>query len=486
MNLAPSRIARWIVVCIALICLVALWCQKITGARAEHDNAQVVQMAFNLERYGVISMEENPPFVPTDYREPIPVLITALGIKTIDAIVGPAPAEAYFSGDRVKYLKYQNLLWLALLCAGAFWAAEALTGSVLLGIVAVVLVDFPFTGSHWGTAIVNDLFTEIPAAPALMFACATLAVGYSRRSLGLMAIAGVLFGVVTLIKAALFYVFIGVVAVLLCFYLLQRPPIPTRNAIRELAILIVAWACVLAPWMYRNHVELGSFQLSQRSGLALWHRALEDQMTAQEYLGTFYVWAPTNSLHKLMGAALGFAPADLERGGRLQRLNSTLDSNYAADDAAAEQAGRPDQAISYYSQARAERVKLEQELGKSGHLHADLEADDVLKQRAIALTLKHPWEHLALTLPFLWRGAPLAFSILACALIVGVRRRRYDLALFALPAFGLVLFYALFTMFLGRFAIPAYFVGIVMLVVLVGTLWGSRSAVGAQQPRVAA
>ena len=209
-------------------------------------------------------------------------------------------------------------------------------------------------------------------------------------------------------------------------------------------------------------------------------------MTAQEYLGTFYVWAPTNGLHKLMGAALGFTPADLERGGRLQRLNSTLDSNYAADDAAAEQAGRPDRAISYYSQARAERVKLEQELGKAGHQHADLEADDILKQRAIALTLKHSWEHLALTLPFLWRGAPLAFPILACALIVGVRRRRYDLALFALPAFGLVIFYALFTMFLGRFAIPAYFVGIVTLVLLVGELWGSRSSPDAARPRVAA
>jgi hypothetical protein len=463
-----------------------MWARKITGAPAEHDSAQLVQMAFNLERHGVISMEENPPFEPTDYREPIPVLVCALGIKIMDGIIGAAEAEAYFSGDRVKYLKYQNLIWLALLCVGAFWAAKALTSSFLLALIALALVYFPFTGTHWGTGLIDGLFTEIPAAPVLMFACASLAIGFKRSRLALIAVAGLLFGIVTLIKAALFYVFVGVVLILPCFYLLQRPAIPMRAFVRYVAVLVVAWACVLAPWMYRNHVQLGSFQLSQRSGLALWDRALEDQMTTQEYVGTFYVWAPNNSLRRLLGSVLGFSSGDLQRGGRLQHLNSTLESDFEKDDVAAEQAGRPDQAISFYSQARAERVKLERELDKAGHLHPDLEADDLLKRRAIILILKHPYQHLALTGSFLWRGAPLVFPILAFALAIALRQRRYDLALFALPVLGLVMFYALFSMFLSRFAIPAYFVAVVVFVILIELLWNSLRSIGAGRTRAAA
>src|ERR1700686_3958804 len=105
---------------------------------------------------------------------------------------------------------------------------------------------------------------------------------------------------------------------------------------------------------------------------------------------------------------LRFPPADLRRGGRLQHLNTAFDSDFAADDLAAERAGRPEQTLTYYRQARAGRTKNE----------AELEGDDILKQRAMALILAHPWRHLALTVPFLWRGATFAFPILVFALVI--------------------------------------------------------------------
>jgi hypothetical protein len=251
------------------------------------------------------------------------------------------------------------------------------------------------------------------------------------------------------------------------FYFLQRYPI--RAAVREWVVVILPFACIIAPWMYRNHVELGSFQLSQRAGVVLMYRALKDQMTLQEYVGSFYVWGP-NSLQRPLGGVLGISPADLRRGGRLQRLNTALDSDFAADDLAAERAGRPDQTLTYYRQARAERTKIEMELDRAGHPQAELEGDDILKKHAMTLIIEHPWRHLALTIPFLWRGATIVFPVLVFALVIAVRRRRYDLALFALPAFGLVVFFALFSHFIARYGIPAREVATVALIALVALL----------------
>jgi hypothetical protein len=452
--------------------LVAVWARQVSGAPVEKDSAQVVRMAINLERHGVIALDEDPPFAPTDYREPIPVLACALGIKIMDNVLGVAPAEAYFSGERVKYLKYQNLLWLALLCAGAFWAMQALTSSFWLGLLAVLLVNIPFAGGHFDAGLVDDLYSEVPAAAFLMLASTSLAIGFARHKLRFIALAGLLFGILTLVKAAVLYTFIGVALLLPCFYWLQRYPL--RRALREWAVAVLTFACIISPWMYRNHVELGSFQLSQRAGVVLMYRALKDQMTREEYLGSFYVWGPS-SLSGALGHVLGFSPADLRRGGRLQRLNTASDSDFAVDDLAAERAGRPDETFTYYRRARAERTKIESELGRAGHPQAELEGDDILKKRAVSLIIAHPWRHLALTIPFLWRGATFAFPVLLLALVIAMRRRRYDVALFVLPAFGLVMFFGFFSHFISRYGIPAREIATVALIVLLAPLMAAEN-----------
>jgi len=459
---------RWLVVFILAVALVSVWTRQMTGAPIEKDSAQLVRMALNLDRHGVISLEEAPPYTPTDYREPIPVFASALGIKIMDGFLGAAPDDAYFSGERVKYLKYQNLIWLPLLSVGAFWAGFVLTSSFSLGLLALVLVNIPFAGGHFGADLVDGVYSDVPAAAFFMLASTSLALGFARRSLGYIALAGLLFGITTLIKAPVLYVFVGLLLLLPCLYFLQRYAI--RTAAREWLTLLVPFACVIAPWMYRNHVELGSFQLSQRAGVVLMYRALKDQMTPLEYKGSFYVWGPS-TLQKPLGRILGFTPADLRRGGRLQHLNTALDSDFAADDLAAERAGRPDETLTYYRQARAERTKLEMELDRAGHPQAELEGDDILKKRAMTLIFEHPWRHLALTIPFLWRGATFVCPILIFALVIAVRRRRYDLALFSLPAFGLVMFFALFSHFIARYALPAREVATVVLVALVALLW---------------
>jgi hypothetical protein len=303
------------------------------------------------------------------------------------------------------------------------------------------------------------------ASAFFMLACTCLAIGFARRRFGYLIGAGLCFGIVTLTKAAVLYIFVGTVVLLPLFYWLRR--LPLRTAIREIAVLVIAFFVVICPWMYRNYVQLGSFQLSQRAGVVLMYRALKDQMTPLEYKGSFYVWAP-NSLRKPIGKLLGFTPEDLRRGGRLQRLYTLEDSDFAQDDLAAEHAGRPDLSLTYYRKARAERTQLEMELAKAGHAQAELEGDEILKKRATAMIMAQPGRWLALTIPFLWRGATLVFPILLITLIVAMRRRDYELALLALPAFGLVMFYALFSHFIGRYGVPAHEVAMVVLMALVG------------------
>jgi hypothetical protein len=471
MSGARGRAMRFLAAALTALFIVSLCVHRISGAPIEKDAAQVTLMAFNLERHGILSMEEAAPLSPTNYREPAPAIFSAAAIALIDATLGEAAApDAYYQGDRVRLLKYQNILWLGLLSLGAFWAARVLGSSFYLALLAAVLVTYPFWKAH---TPLDDLYTDIPAAAFLMLASTALTVAFRRRSPALCALAGVLFGILTLIKAAFLYVFVGTLAVMACVYLLQRDVVPLRLAARELIVLIAAFGCSVAPWIYRNYVELGTLHISQRAGVVLMYRAVDDQMTPEEYRGTFYVYAPER-LQGIIGRILGFSPADLQRNGRLQRLNE-VDGDFAEEDLAAERAGAPERAIAYYRRARAERVKMEQVFFAAGGPQPEIAADDALKDRAVSMILQRPWMHLALTIPFLWRGATLVFPVLLIALLHAARRRRYDLLVFGLPAFGAVMLYGLFSHFIGRYDLPSLCIATVVLLVSIRLAQGSAS-----------
>jgi hypothetical protein len=466
--------------------LTVAWALQITGRPVEDDAAQNVAMAVNLAHHGMISLDDRPPLTPSNYREPLPVAVLALGIKLIDAVLGRAEPSAYLSGERVRLLKYQNVAWLLLLAAGTLWVTQRLTASFTLGIVAVLLVSFPFLG-HGGAEYVDDLYTDLPAAAALVWASGALARAFVTRRWGWIAAAGVLFGVLTLIKAATLYVFAGLAFAWLLTRLWRGAAVfePGARAVAEVSVLLAAFGCTIVPWMLRNKAELGSFELSQRAGIVLLYRALHDEMTPREIAGAFYAWAP-QGLKRPLGMALGFTPADLERGGALQRLNDG-DSNFAAQDLAAEKAGRPDQAISFYRQARADRNYWEGRLADEHRAQPDIDADAILKARALSIIEAHPLKHLAITPVFIWRGAAKSFVFLAVGLLLAVIYRRDDLGAFVLPAFGLVLLYALGTQFVPRYGVPPRPVAAVVIVFAARLLWARfapRRATSARRAQV--
>lgn len=458
------KTTRLAIIAVALAVFAPLWVSQVSGARIESDAKAYVQMSANLVRHGVISLRAEPPLRPSMYREPVPVLTTALAMSVSDALHGPADLAAYYEGERARHLKMQNVFWILMLCGASAWAIYLLTRSFAAAMVGAIAAHAPFYGD-WVGGTLDSLYTEQAAAAALIAgsACLVAAVTRSRQLLS-MALGGVAFGVLALIKAAFLYVFLGLIGLLLVAQLSRRLRHQLRLRFAALATLVMCFTAVLSPWLYRNWQHFGSVQIVERAGAILTLRAAKNEMTRVEYVGSFYFWAP-RPVRPLVGSLLGFEPQDLMRGGRLQRLNRYA-SDFHADDIAAMRRGRADEAISFYYQQRAERNRLRRQFRAAGHPHPEVAADDALMNWAVDRLRSRPWRHAAMTGPFLWRGAFLPFPLLLCAVVYGLRRRRYDILLFALPAFGAVMFYGLFTHFILRYGVPAWPVALAVAVVL--------------------
>jgi hypothetical protein len=451
--------------------LFATWSHQLTGSPITRDAAQSLQMAINLERHGILSMDPEAPFVATNYREPLAPIVSALAIKLIDSLSGQAPSEAYFAGPRAQYVKYQNLLWLGLFSLSVFWVVQRFTSSFAIGLIAVALVNVPFR-PQLPPGPVDTLMTEIPSLWLLVGASGALAFAFVRQNPWLFGASGAFFGALTLVKAIGLYVFVGVVAVLPALYFFRYRTASVRPALRDVTCLIFAFAAIVGPWMYRNHAQVGTFRITQRAGESLFERSLEDQMSKQEYVGAIYVWAPV--LQRQLGAWLGFSAHDLVRGGRLERLDDRSDSTLSQEDLAFENIGAPEKTVTFYRRARAEREKLEHGFEVVGGAHPDVEADAVLQTTALATFAEHPWRHLVLSPLFLWRGGLQTMLILLAVLLFAFWRRRYDLVLFALPTFGMVVSYALFSPFFPRYDLPMHLVSIVLVVIMAKLLWDAK------------
>src|ERR1700735_5187655 len=105
---------------IVIVCLGlgAAALHSINGTAIEKDAGQNLQMGLDLCHAGVMSLDEAAPYGPSMYREPLPVATTAAVICIADEFLGPADSPLYFSGERAKLVKYQNVAWLVLLWIG--------------------------------------------------------------------------------------------------------------------------------------------------------------------------------------------------------------------------------------------------------------------------------------------------------------------------------------------------------------------------------
>src|SRR5712692_7436697 len=470
-TLPKLTIRQGVIVAVVLAGLCGYWFSQITGSEVKDDAWQNLTLALNLQRNHVISMDWEPPYRPSMYREPVPVVTTALAVGIVDAVFGKADLSEHFSGDRAKYLKYQNVLWLILLWTGVFFAAYWFTSSFALSLAGAVWAALPFSSGLSDTTL-DSLCTELPAAALLVIASAWLVVGTRKGRPWFFVASGFCFGLLALTKAAVLYVFLGLVALLLLCYAAIGDRAVQVQRLKATVLMVLAFTVVVLPWMYRNLDQLGDFQISARGGETLMSRAILNQMSWEEYRGTFYAWG-RSPLRPIIGRILGFSPSDLERGGRLARLNDDLGTaDFHRDDVAAVLAGDPDAALSYYMRGRAENVKVQRKLEQAGHANPEVEADRVLRERALQMIKEDMGRHLAMKVPLIYRGATVSFAFLILALGYCLLRRGYALPLFIVPALALLGFYALLSnVFITRYELPALPVATVAAFALLHSFW---------------
>ena len=465
-RMSRNRPAVIFAVVLGLLVLVLFWAGRISGGRIDEDGAHTLTMAVNLAHSGVMSLGQAPPLAPTMYREPLPALVAAAAVIGIDAVQGRADMGEYFAGPRARLVKFTNLPWMLLMTVGVYAAIVLFSSSPALGAIGALLVNvpLPLMPSGLRNLGIDSLNSDLPAAALLVTGSALLAAGLVEPRPWRAAAAGVTFGALALVKASFLYVFVGIVvsAAVVCLAVLRHDR--RRAAVVNVAILTVCFASVVAPWMARNHQAFGTYSIAERGGIVLLIRAVKDRMSAEEYRGAFYAWAPP-ALKPVIGPMLGFGPRDLQRGGPLQRLNRYPSADFHADDVAAERAGRPDLAISYYRQARAQRQQLYDEIGAT---LGSSEVDRRLQERALGMIGEQPLRHLATTVPFLWRGAFVAFPVLVVGLFVAWRYRDLKFATLLWPSLGLVLFYGLLSHFIPRYGLPVVPIIIVAALLLPG------------------
>jgi len=152
-------------------------------------------------------------------------------------------------------------------------------------------------------------------------------------------------------------------------------------------------------------------------------------------------------------------------------LNEVAGSSVETIGSAAEDAGRPEKAISFWRTGRAQREKLETEFAKEGNRHPDVIADHVMQSDGLRMIAHDLSDNTALTAAFVWRGGPLVFVFLVLGIVYSVLARRYTLSLFLLPGLLLFAIYALGADFLPRYAVMSEVPAAVACVVMLQAVW---------------
>jgi hypothetical protein len=196
-------------------------------------------------------------------------------------------------------------------------------------------------------------------------------------------------------------------------------------------------------------------------------------MTAAEFKGAFYAYAPKPIQADVIEPLFGYSPSQLECGGSLQRLQRDLPCDQRA---LVEK--RFGDIKSFYRSAGARLPEL---LAESSQQRKDIQSETYLRESAMQRIKAQPWTHLAVSLPLAWRelwsfgnrdtwfGVVLngmASAALLAMPWLGILLRRPDWTLTSMVGVGYFLFYALFSHFIPRYSEPLIPLALVCLAVL--------------------
>lgn len=494
-----SRLHRshwlWVLLCLGLSLSTLRWVRddSIVG-----DATQNLIIAYSLFERGDFSQDMGPArfthSVPSDFREPVPPALTAVWLRGLRAFGVPFTLDSLHHGEHTRLVKAVNMVWVFGTLLAAWLLVWRLTRSRAWAFAAVVLIWLGFLNSP---DAVDSLYTELPAACGLLWLSWALLRAVQQRGRLLWAQAGVVLGVLCLIKA----VFLYLVPLLALLAVFGEAAGRWRQRLVSMALLVLGALLVVLPWMARNAVQIGSFQLTQgRSGWVLYKRAMLNQMNADEYRRAFTLWGPNFYQNAVKGSSLDIAPQDLRsRDGPLRRLYIGP-SDFQASDFQAQATGRPEQAVTFYRQTSARYMQLRYQFEAAGAAFPDYAGDATMQREAWQMIRAHPWAHLRLVPLMLWRGMwcvsargglpgwadgpgktgffeglnlAAVLALFGTGLAAVVRRRPDGLAL-TLPALGMLGAYTLLSQNLPRFFEPAVPVMLIVLLLGIRAAWRWR------------
>lgn len=426
------------------ICFAGLTSSYTTDRPIIKDAAQNVRSAYHLVHDGMISSNGSEPQMR---REPLPIVAIAALLLVHPDFAEPHSVDDLLTGRLNPSVKLVNALWRFLAAFFIFLLCwELFPGVLLPAMMAVICIALGEVVFFAHPGMVDRLYTEIPASAMLLLA-SWCAVRFVRTKAILSALfLGVALGALALTKATFLYVSICFIAVLLIMEVVKRlrSPVDSWSRLVSLyAVITLALAAVIAPWVIRNYIEFDQPQIASRGEEVLGVRVL---LTEQPLLGTLYASSPDRIKKRYIGPLTGYTRKDLKPGGRLEDLVTAK--------------SRRDQTFALRMQAD----------GFSG------DRDEWLRHMAISYISEHPLRYIASIGVFAYKGmwflgrAGTDFNIVAMLCFLGVffwsvlSGNQKLFAAFGSGA-GLYLFISAFTHALTRYNAP------ITPLVIIANLW---------------
>ena len=464
---SPQVILPLLVVLLIGILLIHGW--KYAQADSLGDDAsENLRYALNFAQHGVYAGEVGE-LLPDYRREPLPNWILAghlkwlLGIKSgvdfRDLIGNPERLASVVRVNLFYLLALFSSLWaLCLLLLRPRWLAH-LAAMVVIYLSATEFVYYEL----------DNLNTELIASCLFVLAGASFVLVRRRPHVLLALFAGLIFGGLVLTKASGSYLALLILPVLPLLWLGR-----SRQAINLGLCVALGFALAVLPWVVRNLIDCGDAAVARGGGKVLLFRSSYNQMTAKEFLGAFYAYAPDRLKKDVFEPVLGFSESQLECGGSLQRLSRNLPCD---EQAIAE--GRFKDVQGFYKSVQPGLLtELSQQAARQKPPKPE---EDYFKEVAVSRIRAQPWKHLLVSLPLAWRGSwsfdskktwagvitnAFAFASLLLMPWLGLWLRRADWTLMSIMGVGYFLFYALLSHFIVRYSKPLIPLALVCLSVL--------------------
>jgi len=394
------------------LCLGLAWwsAQDATDSSVKGDATQNLKITHNLYFHGKFSLGgDKSDLKPTNFREPLPPLVTALYLKVVLPDANADDFENWHHGSATRLIKQVNGIWTFLGMLAFLEVALTLIRSRWLAWLAFVAVYALFFGAD---GVTNTLYTELPAASMMLLTtwsllAATRAPGSNMKSW----LSGISLGALVLTKAVFLFATPALLLILLWTgYSRQNPTgrvqtVPGEPVVfrwRHAIVMLAGATIVVAPWMIRNKLALDTFEVSSgRGGYVLLERAYMDEMTEDEFRLGFATYGPYLFRQLVRGTSLEITNQDVMKGGRVQRLNYGR-SDFQEEDRRSIALRRPDLSLSFYTRPAAlYQIRLDAHR-QDGTMHPELAADRDLKAEAMAIITRQPLAHLKVASLIIW------------------------------------------------------------------------------------